>query len=397
MKILFLSPLVPYPPVDGDRQRAYHLLQALASRHTVHLLCAYQTRTEGRRLADLKGLCASVEGVHHPRRRIVANSLAAWANPEPLNVAAFRNATLLRRTRELAARLGADAVHAYRLRMAPYALAAPVRRRVLDYTDALTRYFQARLKEPAPFWKGAYLRREAARVADYEARIGRHFDACLISSPHDRDELLRRGAAPNFTVVSNGADLQALHPTARLTPEPVVLFVGNLRYPPNALGVEAFCREVWPAIHAEVPKARFLAVGRPPRRPARFPGAEFAGVVADLGPYYAQARVAVCPLEVAAGRQFKVIEAFAAGVPVVTTPVVAGNLDTKPGRHLLAAADPAGFAHHVVRLCRDHALASRLRRAARTLAVARFGWDRAARDLLAVYRGLNARAPRRDP
>jgi glycosyltransferase involved in cell wall biosynthesis len=265
----------------------------------------------------------------------------------------------------------------------------------LDYTDALVRYFTARLAEPAPFWKRVYLSREARRIGAYEAGIARRFDACLISSPQDRDALYALGAAHNLTVVSNGASVKTRRPPRALVSGPVVLFVGNLRYPPNQTGVAAFCREVWPLVKARIPAARFLVVGQLPRRTRDFPGAEFTGLVPEVGPYYAQARLAVCPLTVAAGRQFKVIEAFAAGVPVVATPLVARNLDAVSNRHLLAADLGPRFAAAIIRLCGDDGLARRLRRNARTLAERKFDWETAVRPLLHIYTRTRSSPARR--
>jgi len=94
---------------------------------------------------------------------------------------------------------------------------------------------------------------------------------------------------------------------------------------------------------------------------------------------------------VAAGRQFKVIESFAAGVPVVATPVVAENLRAVPEEHLLVADAPGDFARQVVRLCRDTGLADRLRRNARALAERDYDWSVPVAALTRVYQRLEQR------
>jgi len=392
MNILFVSPIVPYPPLDGDRQRSYYLLQRLAERHRVHAACFVRSEQDRVGLEELKRICATATGVSLSRWRIRANSLAAWPGRMPLNVAAFSARAMRDQVQRIAARERIEVAHAYRLRSAPYALQAPVRWRVLDYTDALTRYFEARRAERNPLWKRGYLARESRHIRDYEVDMSRRFDVCLISSPGDRDALRQAGAADTLTVVTNGVDTRSVRP-ASLTAEPRLLFVGNMAYPPNALGLQAFCRESWPLIRVEQPDAVLTVVGNPPplppaERARRYPGAEFAGPVPDLAPYFRRARVAICPLRVAAGRQFKVIEAFAAGVPVAATGVVADNLGAQPGQHLLTGDTAAAFAQAVVRLCREDALAERLRAAARTLAEEEYDWTRSGDALERVYREL---------
>jgi glycosyltransferase involved in cell wall biosynthesis len=261
---------------------------------------------------------------------------------------------------------------------------------VLDYTDALTRYFQAREQQPAPWWKKIYLKREAPCLAEYEVEISHSFDACVVSSTCDQAVLQKAGAGNNFTVVTNGVDTQVFRPALKLPKTLNVLFVGNMQYPPNAEGIQNFCRHVWPRVRARIPGAHFWVVGNPPVGTVAawsrtFPEAEFLGRVPEVQPYYSRSRVAVCPLEVASGRQFKVIEAFAAGVPVVTTNVVAKNLAAVAGKDLLVGNHPQALADAIVSLLQNDRLAKELRSRARERALKEFDWAIAGKALLGVY------------
>lgn len=402
MRILFLSALVPFPPVDGDRQRSFHLLKALAAQHEVHLCCFYRTPAEREQIKALAPFCASVTEVPMTSGEIRWNSLRAWTSDQPLNVAAFASRSMAHAVAQVVQAKNIEAVHAYRLRMAPYALNAEVPVRVLDYTDALTRYFEARLAQPAPFWKRWYLERETRCIRAYEAQVAARFQACAISSPTDRGALLAQGAKGRIEVVTNGVDTRALAPTPKLPKTKNVLFVGNMLYPPNQIGLSAFCHKSWPRVLAAEPQARFVVVGQAPvgtpEQWARtYPGAEFLGLVPDLTEHYHAARVAVCPLDVASGRQFKVIEAFAAGVPVVTTSVVAKNLDALSGQHLLTGNTPESTAEHILKLLRDDKTAMRLRKSARTYAEATYDWSQAASALLKVYASLAPKPASKNP
>ncbi|NTV53158.1 MAG: glycosyltransferase [Candidatus Firestonebacteria bacterium] len=389
MNILFLSALVPYPPEDGDRQRSFHLLQALAAHHQVHLVCFYSSWAEYRQLEALQAFCASVEGVRISRWAIRRHSLLAWPSATPLNVAAFCSPAMQKAVARAVRKYGIEAVHAYRLRMAPYALAVKHVKKVLDYTDALTRYFQARTQQPAPFWKKIYLKREARTLAAYEPKVSRQFDAAFISSPGDQ-ALLQQLGSGNIQVASNGVDARQLRPQRTLPSAKTVLFVGNMQYPPNAEGLRDFCVRSWPRVAAAVPGATLQVVGLFPVGSEShwgriYPGAEFVGRVPAVEPYYAQARVVICPLQVAAGRQFKAIEAFAAGVPVVATSVVAENLGAVSEREVMVGDTPEVFADQIVRLLQNTPLADRLRKNARRLAEKQYDWSEALSPVLATY------------
>ncbi|MBN1594862.1 glycosyltransferase [candidate division FCPU426 bacterium] len=393
MKILFLSPLVPYPLIDGDRQRAFHLLQALAAKHTVHFLGFLRHPAEEKHLASLRRFCASAAGVFISRPQLLANCLRAWPTSVPLNVAAFHSTAMQEAVARTMREKRIDCVHAYRLRMAPYALRAAAECRILDYTDALTRQFQNRTLVQRGWWRQWYNQHEWRRLRRYEPEVSHGFTASCISSALDRGQLLSLGADKTLIEITNGVNTRSIRAVSRLTSKPTLLFVGNLAYEPNLWGLQRFCQETWPLIRRQDRRVRLLVVGQAPDRLAQDPilrqsGVHFAGVVSSLQPYFARTRVAICPLEVASGRQFKVIEYFAAGLPTVASPVVAANLGAQSGRHCLVAKTPRAFAESVLSLCQDNRLAERLRRAGRTLAVKKYDWNHAAGRLLALYRRL---------
>jgi glycosyltransferase involved in cell wall biosynthesis len=323
------------------------------------------------------------------------NCLKAWPTRLPLNVAAFQSQAMQHRVQSAVDRYEIEAVHAYRLRMAPYALSAACPIRVLDYTDALTRYFRSRSGQPESFFKRFYVQREARLIEPYEIKVSHQFQACLISSPQDRKTLMEKGSA-DLTVVTNGVDVKKFKPEGRLCPEPRLLFVGNMNYAANALGLKTFCRSTWPLILAALPNARLTVVGEGSDRAIPYPGVQGTGKVSDIQPYLRQARIGICPLELASGRQFKVIEYLASGLPAVVTPVVAENLNAMPDRHLLVAGTPDAFARQVVRLCQDDRLAETLRKSGRRFVEQQYDWSLPEAELDRLYQRLTPiKKPRR--
>jgi len=390
MNILFLAPIIPYPVIDGDRQRAYRLLQELADRHTVHFLGFIRDPAERENLAVLKKFCASAECVLITRQQLICNCLGAWFSRTPLNVAAFASSRMRQAVRRIVRKQQVECIHAYRLRMAPYALQSEVPYRVLDYTDAMTRQFQNRRVVQSGFLKQFYINHEIKRLANYEVAMSHQFNACLISSRLDREVLVEMGAAEHLQEVTNGVDTQRFRLVRKLPPEPALLFLGNLEYAPNWWGLQHFCQETWPRIREKLPTAQLNVIGKIPAEmksntQRKFEGVNFLGVVPDLKKYFFKARVAVCPLEVASGRQFKVIEYFAAGLPAVTTTIVADNLGARPNCHCLVADTPADFAQQVYRLCQEDRLAERLRRAARVFVEKNYDWSIAVARLRDIY------------
>jgi glycosyltransferase involved in cell wall biosynthesis len=130
------------------------------------------------------------------------------------------------------------------------------------------------------------------------------------------------------------------------------------------------------------------------RRLADLPGVVVTGSVPDVRPWLHRAAVMVAPLNIARGTQNKILEAMAAGVPVVTTPKAARGVDAIPGEHLLTAGSPDEAATAIERLLASPGERARLVRAGRARMLSHHAWPASMRRLDALLeRCLANRAP----
>jgi len=97
------------------------------------------------------------------------------------------------------------------------------------------------------------------------------------------------------------------------------------------------------------------------------PGVTVLANPPEIAPLYAKARAAVVPLRAGGGTRIKILEAFAHGVPVISTPLGAEGLDVEAGRHLVVADTPEAFAAACIDIARDDGLRSELVTQARQL------------------------------
>jgi glycosyltransferase involved in cell wall biosynthesis len=150
-----------------------------------------------------------------------------------------------------------------------------------------------------------------------------------------------------------------------------LLFVGNLTYPPNVHAAITLAEEVLPDVAARsASPVRAVLVGPiepsgPIARLASRPGVTVTGFVADLSPYYGSAELVVAPIEVGGGTRIKLLEAFAHGVPVVTTPAGAAGLAVRDGEQLLIADAVSSLSDAACRVLASPALAAKLSGSAR--------------------------------
>jgi glycosyltransferase involved in cell wall biosynthesis len=153
---------------------------------------------------------------------------------------------------------------------------------------------------------------------------------------------MARESAANIHSICNGVDLAYFDP-GRSYPSPFsqnetpIVMTGRMDYWPNSQGAAWFAKEVMGEIVAQIPQARFYAVGaNPPRELSALAGDHIVvtGQVEDVRPFLAHAHVVVAPLQIARGVQNKVLEAMAMARPVVATGAATRALAVKSGVEL---------------------------------------------------------------
>jgi len=243
-----------------------------------------------------------------------------------------------------------------------------------------------------------------ARISDIERRLVREADVVWACSDIDAAELTRMyRPKARVAVVPNGVDVDAYRQSG--TPDaggdwsgtPITLvYPGLFGYMPNEEAALLLITIVLPAVRAHGRAARLVLVGRNPTRAmlaaaARQPGVEITGEVESVLPYLQQPCVVALPIMVGSGTRLKIVEAFAAGRPVVSTAKGVEGIDARDRRHLLVRNDPAGIASAAVQLWDSPALRSTLCENALDLVRRKYSWT-VAGECIARSLGIEAGA-----
>ncbi|HUJ24716.1 MAG TPA: glycosyltransferase family 4 protein [Myxococcales bacterium] len=261
----------------------------------------------------------------------------------------------------------------------------PEARLVLDAHNVEAEIVE-RVAESAPAWQRRALRWQARRIRELERDLARRMDLVLTCSERDA-EAFRAMGARRVRVVPNAVPPLAPPIVAQRRN---VVFVGSLDWRPNAEAAVILARDIWPRCRALLPGARLAIVGRnPPAQVNALAGPDviIAGNVPDVTPWLDGAFATAVPLRAGSGTRIKILEAWAAGVPVVASPVAAEGLPYTDGRDILIAGEPSDFARALVRLWRDRQLAEELAAAGRAT-VAPFAADQVAKAVARHYREL---------
>lgn len=205
-----------------------------------------------------------------------------------------------------------------------------------------------------------------------------------VLAPSDNDAALVRAIAPKarVSVYPNAIPSAPAPPRGE---EDVVVFSGNLEYHPNISAVRFFRYDVWPQLRERWPGLRWRLLGKNPEAVRRYTEGdsriEVAGEIDDAVAELARCKVAVVPLLAGSGTRLKILEAWAAGVPVVSTRLGVEGLPVRDAEHVLLADRAAAFSDAVTRLLACSELRSKLGLAGRALLEQEFTWERAWRKL----------------
>jgi GT2 family glycosyltransferase/SAM-dependent methyltransferase/glycosyltransferase involved in cell wall biosynthesis len=203
---------------------------------------------------------------------------------------------------------------------------------------------------------------EALSMKATELQTMARADLIFVPSTYERDLLRAEDIGPPVEVMPFMVDREA--PITAAAKAEDIVFLGGFRHPPNVDAVLWFHSEIWPAVLAARPRARFVVVGAHPTEEILALQSDrfiVTGRLDDLRPAFETARVFVAPIRYGAGVKGKVYTAMSYGAPVVTTSVGAEGIGLRPGLDALVADTPEGLAADIVRVFEDAALEQRLR------------------------------------
>ena len=172
-----------------------------------------------------------------------------------------------------------------------------------------------------------------------------------------------------------------------------VLFVGTLSYRPNLDAVLFLLDEIAPLVLKVRPQTEFKIIGRNPPSSLKARASEnvrLLNTVEDISPYFARAGVLAVPLRAGAGTRFKILEAFAAGLPVVSTEIGAEGLGVKDQKELLISNSAEEFAESLCRVLENKALAFSLASRAQVLVKQQYLWESIVPKCFSVYQAISA-------
>jgi polysaccharide biosynthesis protein PslH len=385
-RCLFLAPECPYPLAGGGALRAASLLHYLAQRYDVDAVMFREPGAADPRSVMPAGLVRDLIAIDLPaHRKTVAAKV--WRTAGRL---ARRVPPLIDRFGGFAEQVGRSlAGRSYELGLIEHfwcagyqpELARCCRQVALDLHN-IESMLHARCARTEPRAVAAAHGVFAAAAERLEREWLPRFSQLLVTSAEDAERVGRLAPDAPVSIYPNAIPSV---PMPEVPVENAIVFSGNLEYHPNGSAVRFFRQSIWPLLRERWPELRWRLIGRNPGAVRRYTEGdariEVTGPVADAIVELARGKVAVVPLLAGSGTRFKILEAWAAGVPVVSTALGAEGLAARSGEELLIADEPEAFAEAVSEVLESELMRSRLRTAGRSRLERDFTWEAAWKSL----------------
>ena len=383
---LFLTPESPYPSIGGGPLRAASLLEYLIQHYLVDVIVFRQPDEPDPRDSFPPGKARAVHVLDLPRHskstqaRAMRNGMRLLRNRPPLLDRFSGFATSLDRIVNGKQYAVGIVEHFW---CAPYIeqLRASCQTLVVDLVDVESLWHQ-RIADTTTAAQALAHQRFAAAYRSLERKLLPRFDQVLVTSVADGN-FIRPIAAPSpVTIYPNALPLI---PEPQTTQQFSIVFSGNLEYQPNIAAVQFFNAKIWPLLGERWPTLIWEIIGKNPQGIAAIvqgdPRIRLTGPVPDAVAAIARSQIAVVPVLAGSGTRVKILEAWAAAIPVVSTTLGAEGLDCEAGQNILIADDHLTFADAVSDLLKSPDNRNRIGRSGRQLYETSYTWPAAWKNL----------------
>lgn len=402
LRILYFAPHQLWPANTGARLRDYHLARQLSARSSVTFV-EMRKPGEEQHVPPNMGL-AKIVTLNKSPTYTPFKILRGLVGPTPITVL---NCWSIRSASQLAALVQVSQFDIVQMEGVLLLKYLPILRAARGFPPIIVDWHNV---ESELMWRYAKITGNWAKriAAERSAKLivlaeNQLLDTCTthtVTADREREKLLARHPGSNIQVIPNGIDtnfysvekiLEASCRNGLTQCRPTILFVGSMDYHANVDAVTWFTRMAWPEIARNHPDMHFTIVGRNPSPEVRALASDRIHVtdtVDDVRPFYASASAVVVPLRSGSGTRIKILEAMAAGVPVVSTRLGAEGIEAQDDIHLLLADNVKEITLAVGRIVSSTEARARLSQAARALVCRVYDWSVIGKRLCGIHAEL---------
>lgn len=395
MKILMLTPYLPYPLLSGGQIRTYNLLKKMARLHEITLFSLIKNDEEKQYIKELEKYCHKVRVFKRSSKPFTLKNILRTAfSSYPFLVIRNHVGQVIDAIREELASDNYDLIHAETFYMMPHIPQTNIPVILVEQTieylgyESFAQNIKLKLLRPL-------LNIDIKKIKYWEKYYWRNCDQLVTMSEEDKIFIQKEiGHKTPISVVANGVDTAWFAQKKFVKRKaPTLLSVGTFKWLPNVEAVQFLVQKVWPLIKAKRPDVKLWIVGNAPtaqilnyaRHDAQI---EVSGRIPDIREAFSGAHILLAPVFSGKGTRYKILEAMAAGTPIIATSIAVEGLGVKNGEEVLIANRAEKIAQTTLSLLENESLQNKLSRQGQTFVRQNFDWDLIAKKLDKVYLSL---------
>lgn len=391
MKVLMLTPYLPYPLLTGGQTRSYNLIQRLSHLgHVITLFSLVKNNEERKYINQLKKYCHQVKVFKRSEKPWTLENILKtgfsfypflvvrnWARGEKDEIEQkLRNEKF-------------DLIHAETFYVMPHIPQTNIPILLVEQTIEYLVYRHFADEQMIIFKPFLYM--DVAKMKYWELNYWEKAKRVVAMSDEDKKTMIGELSSLDVDIVPNGVDSNYFGTkVAEKSKIPVILYLGNFTWLQNREAVKILVDKVWPKIKKQIPQSKLWIIGKDARNFfAHLDGKDIRiDEVSDVREAYQKASVLVAPIYGGGGTRYKNLEAFASGLPVVTTTIGIGGTDAENGEEVIIRDDPDEIANATIKLLSDKNLYKKIAENAKKLVAEKYDWDPIAENLSDIYKQL---------
>jgi len=389
MKILMLTPYLPFPLMSGGQTRSYNLIKDLSKKHDITLFSLIKNEQEKKYISELKKYCKKVFVFSRSKTPwTLRNILLTGFGPYPFLV--IRN---LAPDEKLAVKKELevekyDIIHAETFYVMPHIPDTNVPILLVEQTIEYLVY-KHYVKNQAPLLVKIPFSIDVMKLKFWETHFWKQASRVVAMSESDKKEMLTLAPKLKIDIVPNGIDTDyfSARPRKEITPAKV-LYVGNFKWIQNVEAANILINEVWPKIKKEIKNVKLWIVGMnitDKLKEYASDDIEISEALPDIREAYSKASVLVVPIKGPGGTRLKILEAMASALPVVTTSVGAEGLGVVNGKEALISDELDEVSNNAIKVLKNKNLSKSLGLYGKKFVESKYTWNKSAQVLDNIY------------
>ncbi|MCB9800790.1 MAG: glycosyltransferase [Pseudomonadales bacterium] len=396
MKILMLTPYLPYPLLSGGQIRTYNLLKKLANKHEVTLFALIKDYNETQYIPELEKYCAKVKVFKRSSAPFsLSNIFRTAISSFPFLVIRNHVPQVISAVKEELSQDQYDLIHAETFYMMPHIPETAIPTLLVEQTIEYLGYES--YAKRAPKLLQGLLSIDIKKIKRWERHYWKQSKKLIVMSEEDKKFIGKElGSEDKIEVVANGVDTTWFEEKQRYLPDnPTLLSVGTFKWLPNVEAVTFLVQKIWPHVTKRVKNSKLWIVGNAPTKDVmdyqeKDPNITVSGTIPDIRDAFKGAHVLVAPVFSGKGTRYKILEAMASGTPIVATTTAVEGLDVKHGIHVLTSDTAKGMADLVVKLLKDPALQKKLAKNGKAFVKSKYDWSIISEKLDTIYQTIGS-------